>query len=60
MHLKVYVEMLLESRIEFNVEYHDTLETTHIITESPITENNNTSVEATFSQSGKLVCIRGI
>lgn len=60
MHLKVYIEMLLSAKIEFKTEYNDTIETTYIIIESPAVNKQEVLIEATFSQSGKLVCIRGI
>ncbi len=60
MDLKAYVKMLLSAKIEFKTEYNDVLETTYIIIESPAVNKQEVLIEATFSQSGKLVCIRGI
>lgn len=60
MDLKTYVKMLLSAKIEFKTEYNDTIETTYIIIESPAVNKQEVFIEATFSQSGKLVCIRGI
>ena len=60
MDLKAYVKMLLSAKIEFKTEYNDIMETTYIIIESPAVNKQEVLIEATFSQSGKLVCIRGI
>ena len=60
MDLKAYVKMLLSAKIEFKTEYNDVMETTYIIIESPAVNKQEVLIEATFSQSGKLVCIRGI
>ena len=60
MDLKTYVKMLLSAKIEFKTEYNDVMETTYIIIESPAVNKQEVLIEATFSQSGKLVCIRGI
>ena len=60
MDLKSYTEMLLSAKIEFKTENNDVIETTYIIIESPAVNGQEVLVEATFSQSGRLVCIRGI
>ena len=60
MDLKAYVKMLLSAKIEFKTEYNDVMETTYIIIESSAVNKQEVLIEATFSQSGKLVCIRGI
>lgn len=52
--------MLLSAKIEFKTEYNDVMETTYIIIESPAVNKQEVLIEATFSQSGKQVCIRGI
>ena len=60
MDLKTYVKMLLSAKIEFKTEYNDVMETTYIIIESPAVNKQEVLIEATFSQSGKLVSMRGI
>ena len=60
MDLKKYIKMLLSAKIEFKTEYNDVMERTYIIIESPAVDKQEVFIEATFSQSGKLVCIRGI